>query len=489
MGIQSRASFMPPFRFSATVTGLEQNVIPFEVYLVSGDLRQWVSIAGHLGGRGGPRGDIRVGGFGRFFRGDARIPLGGSAPEYGVWINYTGSGLPVSALGHKLFNDPFADVPYTIQVAADAGGAASVSLLNSAGGVLAARDVPVGTGPFHIVLAGRDGPTSASWQSVQLAPATPVVAEAPAVPNLDYFQAQLTPYGSWVNVPGYGLCWQPSVAPGWRPYYDGGYWVYSDAGWYWQSGYPWGDIAFHYGRWAYTATGWVWAPGYDYAPAWVVWRHADADGYLGWAPLPPGAIFVEGGWVFNGARVGVSFDFGLGVGLFTFVAYDHFWEHDFRHFIVPHDRLARIYGRSLIESHYRLDHGRFINEGLSRDRMAALTHRDIKPMAVHDLKRQEEQRNIAARRDDIRDFKPGKKPDATRMADRKPEATPRADLQGHPGQSGPNNNRPDVGQGARTAPGNFSGNSKGQPSSESRSQAGAKGGNPDSAAERKDNGR
>jgi hypothetical protein len=310
-----------------------------------------------------------------------------------------------------------------VQINLGADGLAAVTFLDAAHLVLAAQSVPVGTGPFYVVLAGRDGPTLASWQSVQLMPAAPVVAApvmapapaVPAVPTLDYFQAQLTPYGNWVTLPEYGLCWQPAVAPGWRPYYDGGSWTYTDAGWYWQSDYPWGDIPFHYGRWAYTATGWVWVPGYDYAPAWVVWRHADADGYLGWAPLVPGAVFVDGGWMFHGAHVAADFDFGIGAGFFTFVASDHFWEHDFRRFVVPHDRVEIVFGHSVFENHFRMDHGVFINEGLGRDRMAVLTHRDVRQIEVRhveDIRHAEEQHNILVRRDDIRDFKPGAHPDA-----------------------------------------------------------------------------
>lgn len=238
----------------------------------------------------------------------------------------------------------------------------------------------------------------------------------PPTPTMDYFMAQLTPYGSWVDVPGYGMCWQPAVDLGWRPYYDQGRWEYTDAGWYWQSDYPWGDIAFHYGRWAYAATGWIWVPGYEYAPAWVVWRHADADGFVGWAALPPGAVFVNGGWEFHHVRVGVDFDFALGLNFFTFVGYDHFWDHDFRHFIVSGDRLAFIYRRSVIENRYHLDHGRFINDGLGRDRMAALTHHEIRAEAVHDLRVREEQRNVLARRDDIHNYRPGAKPDGRRIA-------------------------------------------------------------------------
>jgi hypothetical protein len=413
MGIQSTASFAAPFTFSATVAGLAQAATPFEIYLVSSDLQQWVSISGHLGGRGGPHSEVVVGEGHGHFLGDVRVPVGGGrSPDYGVWLNHTGSGLPISVPGYKLLENPIAGVAYTVQITAGADGAASVALVNSVGVVLAAQNVPIGTGPFYVVLAGHGGQTAAEWQSVQLIPAAPVVAEAapvptPVTPTLPYFQSQLAPYGNWVTLPGYGLCWQPSVDPGWRPYYDGGNWVYSDEGWYWQSEYPWGDIAFHYGRWAYTASGWIWVPGYDYAPAWVVWRHADDDGYVGWAPMPPGAIFVNGGWAFNGAPVAADYDFGLGAGFFTFVAYDHFWEHDFRHFIVPHDRLGFIFRRSVFENHYRFDHGRFVNDGLNRDRMATFTHHDVRPMAVHDLRRQEEQRNAEVRRNDVHDYRPG----------------------------------------------------------------------------------
>ena len=46
------------------------------------------------------------------------------------------------------------------------------------------------------------------------------------------FYDTLAPYGTWVNVAGYGPCWQPTVVvinPTWQPYCDGGRWIYSDA--------------------------------------------------------------------------------------------------------------------------------------------------------------------------------------------------------------------------------------------------------------------
>jgi hypothetical protein len=428
-GIQSAAGYAPPFTFSATVSGLAQEAIPFEIYLVSADLQQWVSVAGHLGGRGEPHGHLNVGiGFGHVF-GDTRIPLGGGrSPEYGFWINHTGSGYPISMLGYKVFEDGLAGVPYTVQISAGPDGAAAVTLLNPGGAVLAAQTVPLGTGPFYVVLAERGGRTLGNWQSVQLTPTAPppppapvveAAPAAPAVPTMDYFQAQLAPYGNWVTLPDYGLCWQPAVGPGWRPYYDGGSWQYTDAGWYWQSDYPWGDIAFHYGRWLYTPTGWAWVPGFDYAPSWVLWRHADADGYLGWAPLPPGAVFVDGGWRYGGVAVAADFDFGLGVNFFTFVPNDHFWEHDYRRWVVPHDRVEFFYRHSEIENHYRYDHGVFVNVGFGRDRIAVLTHRDVRDIRVadfHEVRRHEEVQHIMVRRDDLHAFHPGARPDARGFA-------------------------------------------------------------------------
>jgi hypothetical protein len=249
--------------------------------------------------------------------------------------------------------------------------------------------------------------------------AAPALAPTPAPtlsgtpePTMGYYQAQLAPYGTWVDAPGHGLCWQPAVAAGWRPYYDGGRWVYTDAGWYWQSDYPWGDIAFHYGRWIYTSIGWAWVPGYEYAPAWVVWRHDDSDSYIGWAPLPPGAVFVNSGWMFNGNHVGVDFGFGLDASYFTFVGYDHFWDHNFRAFVVPHDRMVYAYWHSNVANRYAFEHGRFVNEGLPHERMIVLTHREIHPVPVTDVRREEEAHNVQLRRDDIHNFHPGMAPDA-----------------------------------------------------------------------------
>jgi hypothetical protein len=218
-----------------------------------------------------------------------------------------------------------------------------------------------------------------------LTPAPPM-ASSPMTPppggppvSFDAFQAQLSPYGSWAQVPGYGLCWQPAVAvsdPLWRPYLDSGHWIYTDAGWSWQSDYPWGNIAFHYGRWLRHDGIWAWVPGYDWAPAWVTWR--EADGYSGWAPLPPAAVYRAGLGLYYNGDVAADVDFGLGPDDFTFVPYDHFWDFHLRPFFVPHDRMLVFFHHSRIMNGYHMDHGRFVVEGLGHDHVFAVTHHEVR---------------------------------------------------------------------------------------------------------------
>jgi hypothetical protein len=431
-GVQSVTAYSAPFTLTARVTGLAEAAIPFEVYLVSPDFRQWLSVAGHLGGAGHREGDVHVGGIGPFFRGAVNIPLGGGpSPDHGVWVNYTSSALPISALGNKICEHAASGVPYTIQMTVGADGMASVAFLDAAGLTLGARTgLPVGTGPFYAVLADRDGPTFASWQSVELvSPAPPVAMVAPPTPTFDDFQAQLTPYGHWIDVPEVGACWVPAEAslPGWRPYVNSGHWEYTDAGWYWRSDYPWGEIAFHYGRWlndARTGFVWAWVPQYDWAPSWVSWRYADADGCLGWAPLPWDARFVVGiGLEWHGG-VALDVGFGLGFDAFVFVGRDHFWDHDYGHVLIGREEARRFYDHSEIHNGYRMDHGHFVADGWGRERVAAFTHHAVEVHQAHELRSAEEHHNLEARRTEH------------------PEIAARTDAHAKPGYGSPTSSRP-----------------------------------------------
>ena len=215
-------------------------------------------------------------------------------------------------------------------------------------------------------------------------PLSPPTSPGPEL-NFQYFHDQLAPFGTWVEVEGV-LYWRPDAAlranPDWRPYYDMGQWTLTDNGLFWQSEYTWGDIPFHYGRWVrHPVMGWLWAPDYTWGPAWVFWRHGEVDAAIGWAPLPVGAVFVDGGFMFNGVRVGVDYEFGLGEGVFVFVGCDHFHERFFRlrgreyAWHIHGERFHDFYRRSVVRNEFRRDeHGRFVNGGIGRERLERVTH-------------------------------------------------------------------------------------------------------------------
>ena len=109
------------------------------------------------------------------------------------------------------------------------------------------------------------------------------------------FYDELSPYGSWINYPGYGYVWVPQANEGFSPYMSDGQWQYTDYGWTWVSDYAWGWATFHYGRWFMDPDygGWLWIPGYDWAPAWVNWgMYGD---YYCWTPIGP-RDYVNGRW-------------------------------------------------------------------------------------------------------------------------------------------------------------------------------------------------
>lgn len=83
-----------------------------------------------------------------------------------------------------------------------------------------------------------------------------------------YGQSDLNYYGSYMNVPGYGMVWQPYfLDASWSPFQDGGWVWYPGYGYMWVSAYPWGWMPYRYGSWMFApGYGWVWQPGY-----WNTW--------------------------------------------------------------------------------------------------------------------------------------------------------------------------------------------------------------------------
>jgi hypothetical protein len=83
-----------------------------------------------------------------------------------------------------------------------------------------------------------------------------------------YGRGDLSYYGGWYGLPGYGSLWQPfNVGLGWSPF-DSGYWGwYPGSGYAWISGYPWGWLPYRYGSWAFVpGWGWGWSPGAQWGP-------------------------------------------------------------------------------------------------------------------------------------------------------------------------------------------------------------------------------
>jgi hypothetical protein len=206
--------------------------------------------------------------------------------------------------------------------------------------------------------------------------------------NVSYFYSSLTPYGSWVDVAGYGYCWRPTVAvcnSSWRPYAQGGRWLWTDCGWYWYSDYSWGWAPFHYGRWhCPSGLGWVWMPDTCWGPAWVSWRHTPS--YCGWAPLPPSARYVSGaGFYWNSGSVGISFDFGIHPSHYVFVPLDRFCDRRPHNYCLSPRHGTIVYKDSTVINNYvSVNKNTVVNHGVGFDRIAKVTRGDVRQVKLMD---------------------------------------------------------------------------------------------------------
>jgi len=203
-----------------------------------------------------------------------------------------------------------------------------------------------------------------------------------STPNVDIqigspsdFYQPLQSYGTWVDLPQYGRCFQPSgVSADWQPY-TMGHWEWTDAGWYWVSDEPWGWACFHYGTWTQDPRfGWCWIPGTDWAPSWVSWRYS--DDYIGWAPTGPGLTVYA-------------------PSFFTFASIHNFNDrfHGRRSLIVNN---TTIINRTRVVKNFQrqsVDFGGrqrtvFANRGPGVDRIERATGHNFTPRPVHDVVRE-----------------------------------------------------------------------------------------------------
>ncbi len=238
--------------------------------------------------------------------------------------------------------------------------------------------------------AGRPDPPGGGMD-----PVSPV-----ADPTVGFFYERLVPYGNWVWSARCGWVWYPYDVPiDWRPY-TYGRWAYTDRGWTWASDWPWGWACFHYGRWDYDAGyGWVWCPGSVWAPAWVAWRYG--DGYIGWAPLPPGSTWIPGA----GFAPGLDFSVLIPSERYVFVRRDDFHRHRIGRYLASRGRDAFLYERSRTRVTLRRTDGRILNplpDG-ERHEMESRLGRPLRPTPLGEAGRPG---NAELRDGELRVFRP-----------------------------------------------------------------------------------
>jgi Family of unknown function (DUF6600)/FecR protein len=151
---------------------------------------------------------------------------------------------------------------------------------------------PGNANPFRVT----EGVTEDDWdrwvskrqqtQTVASNKGAPGGSGLPAGSSL-YGWNDLSYFGAWNDLAGYGSCWSPTMGAGWSPYSIGRWSYYPGMGYTWISGLPWGWLPFHYGSWVYPAGyGWCWLPGnFSYwSPGLVTWYQG--PNWVGWAPMP-----------------------------------------------------------------------------------------------------------------------------------------------------------------------------------------------------------
>ncbi len=203
------------------------------------------------------------------------------------------------------------------------------------------------------------------------------------------FYNSLVPHGTWLNHSQFGWVWNPTVARNdrnWRPYSDGGRWLATDQGWYWQSDYTWGSIPFHYGRWTQDArAGWIWFPDNVWGPSWVTWRMS--GNYLGWAPLPPGAIWVAGrGLSFKGQIAGVNFNFGVPYQHYTFVPNRQVFHRKPGLIALAPREVSQIFRQTSVVNNLIVgDNNVVVNNGIPVERIASYTSDPIRLVSIQTI--------------------------------------------------------------------------------------------------------
>jgi len=132
-GIQSRARFSTPLTLETAVYATRANGNPFEIYLVTEDLSQYLMISGNLNGNNGGC--------------------------YGIWLRSTARGAPLGEQEPQiLYEQPQQSIWYILRLSINSNGFANIILFDYDRIRLASKqNIQVGKGPFYVVLGQREG--------------------------------------------------------------------------------------------------------------------------------------------------------------------------------------------------------------------------------------------------------------------------------------------------------------------------------------------
>jgi hypothetical protein len=209
---------------------------------------------------------------------------------------------------------------------------------------------------------------------------TPAALAQQEIADYSRFYDDLEQYGRWIEHPQWGFVWSPEVDDDeWRPY-TRGHWVRTqEHGWYWESEEPWGWATYHYGRWVLDESeGWLWIPGSEWAPAWVAWRQN--DDYVGWAPLPPEAVWEEdrGELRFSSSY----YDAPRFAPVWCFVAPAYLMTPGLHRHIVPRSRAPYIYRETRFINGYATVNRGVYNHGVDVRIVERATNRPVSPVSI-----------------------------------------------------------------------------------------------------------
>lgn len=207
------------------------------------------------------------------------------------------------------------------------------------------------------------------------------------------FYTHLAPHGVWMEFSDGLIVWRPTIIrKAWAPY-SIGRWIWTEYGWYWDSYEPFGYITYHYGRWFYDDFyGWIWIPDYDWAPAWVEWRYDDY--YVGWAPLPPYAVFS--------INIGIHFTFNYVTPYhhWHFVQYNYMCDpYVYKYYVSPKYKY-RIYSNTRYRNDYSYVNGTVVNRGIDVEQVRFRSGQEIRQRNIQQVSDLRELRDNPRERSD-----------------------------------------------------------------------------------------